>query len=56
MNHLKRYCFAIDLRDDEENIGRYEAQHKKVWPEIIQSIKAPVLLQWIFTVRDPDYS
>ena len=40
MGH-KRYCFALDLKDDEELILQYKEYHKKgnVWPEIIESIK-----------------
>jgi len=34
-----RYCFALDLKDDHNLIEEYEAYHKKVWPEIIDSIK-----------------
>jgi L-rhamnose mutarotase len=36
---MKRYCFALDLIDDINLIAEYEAHHKKVWPEIIASIK-----------------
>lgn len=36
---MKRYCFALDLKDDEGLIAEYEEWHKKVCPEIIQSIK-----------------
>jgi L-rhamnose mutarotase len=36
---MKRYCLALDLKDDPELIAAYEAYHKKVWPEIINSIK-----------------
>lgn len=36
---MKRYCLALDLKDDPELIKEYEAYHKKVWPEIIDSIK-----------------
>lgn len=36
---MKRYCLALDLKDDEELIKEYEEHHKKVWPEIIKSIK-----------------
>ncbi|TAK34066.1 MAG: L-rhamnose mutarotase [Saprospiraceae bacterium] len=38
----KRYCFALDLKDDPELIERYKAHHAPghVWPEITQSIKA----------------
>jgi L-rhamnose mutarotase len=35
----KRYCLALDLKNDDELIRQYEAHHKKVWPEIIASIK-----------------
>ena len=34
-----RYCLALDLKDDPALIAEYEAYHKKVWPEILQSIK-----------------
>lgn len=36
---MKRYCLALDLKDDETLIKKYEEYHKGVWPEIIQSIK-----------------
>lgn len=35
----KRYCLALDLKDDPSLIAEYDAWHKKVWPEIISSIK-----------------
>lgn len=35
----KRYCLAVDLKDDPQLIQEYEAHHQKVWPEIIDSIK-----------------
>ncbi|MCC5936598.1 MAG: L-rhamnose mutarotase [Lunatimonas sp.] len=34
----KRYCFALDLKDDPEIIERYIAHHRSVAPEIIRSI------------------
>ena len=34
-----RYCFALDLKNDEKMIAEYEKYHQKVWPEIIDSIK-----------------
>ena len=34
-----RYCLALDLKDDPALIAEYEAYHKKVWPEILHSIK-----------------
>jgi L-rhamnose mutarotase len=36
---MKRYCLTLDLKNDAELIRQYEAHHKKVWPEIISSIK-----------------
>lgn len=38
MGQLKRYCFALDLVDDEKLIQDYEDYHKNVWPEILESI------------------
>lgn len=35
---MKRYCLALDLKDDPALIAEYEAYHKKVWPEILESI------------------
>lgn len=34
-----RYCFALDLKNDERLIAEYEKYHQEVWPEIIDSIK-----------------
>nr|WP_321413600.1 L-rhamnose mutarotase [uncultured Allomuricauda sp.] len=39
MGDLRRYGLALDLVDDEESIAMYEAYHKNVWPEILESIK-----------------
>ena len=36
---MKRFCLALDLKDDPKLIQEYEAYHKNVWPEIIESIK-----------------
>jgi L-rhamnose mutarotase len=36
---MKRYCLTLDLKDDPELIRQYEEHHKKVWSEIITSIK-----------------
>lgn len=37
---MQRYYLALDLKDDPNLINEYEAYHKAVWPEIIQSIKS----------------
>lgn len=34
-----RYCFALDLKNDPALIAAYEVHHRKVWPEILQSIR-----------------
>lgn len=36
---MKRYSLTLDLKNDAELISQYESFHKKVWPEIISSIK-----------------
>src|SRR5664279_3934530 len=36
---MQRYCLALDLKEDEELIKEYESYHKRVWPEILQSIR-----------------
>src|SRR5690606_9710248 len=35
----KKYYLFCDLKDDEKLVAEYKAYHKKVWPEIIKSIK-----------------
>ena len=34
----KRYCLALDLKDDHTLIAEYENWHQRVWPEIKKSI------------------
>jgi L-rhamnose mutarotase len=36
---MKRYCLALDLKDDANLIAAYEEYHRSVWPEVISSIK-----------------
>jgi len=36
---LIRYCFALDLKDDDQLISIYKKYHQKVWSEILASIK-----------------
>ncbi len=36
---MNKFCLALDLKDDSKLIAKYEVHHKKVWPEIIKSIK-----------------
>ncbi len=35
----RRYCLALDLKDDAELIKTYKKYHEKIWPEVTQSIK-----------------
>jgi L-rhamnose mutarotase len=37
---MRRYCLAVDLIDDPKLIAEYESWHRKVWPEIIESIRS----------------
>lgn len=39
-----RYCLALDLVNEVEKIAAYEAYHKEVWPEIIDSITSSGIL------------
>lgn len=36
---MKRYCLALDLKDDPALIAEYEVYHRNIWPEIEKSIK-----------------
>ena len=36
---MKKYCLALDLKNDAQLIAEYEVYHKNVWPEILQSIR-----------------
>jgi len=38
---MKKFCLALDLKEDAKLIAEYENHHKNVWPEIIRSIKEP---------------
>lgn len=42
---MKKYCLALDLKDDDATIAAYENYHKQVWPEIIESIKTAGIYQ-----------
>ena len=35
----RRYCLALDLKDDAKLIAEYKRHHEKIWPEITQSIR-----------------
>ena len=42
---MKRYYLALDLKDDATLIAEYEEHHRKVWPEILQSIRSAGIQQ-----------
>jgi L-rhamnose mutarotase len=35
----RRYCLALDLRDNLKLIAEYKRYHEKIWPVITRSIK-----------------
>ncbi len=37
---MKKFCLALDLRPDPALIAEYEAMHRAVWPEILDSIRS----------------
>lgn len=41
---MKRYCLALDLKDDQSLIDRYVEHHRNVWPEIKASIASSGIL------------
>lgn len=36
---IRRYCLALDLKDDHQLIAEYKRYHEKIWPEITESLK-----------------
>jgi len=42
---MKRFCLALDLKDDPSLIDEYEEYHQTVWPEILKSIRDSGILQ-----------
>ena len=37
---MKRYCLAVDLKDEPAVIAEYKKIHQNIWPEIRERIKA----------------
>lgn len=35
---MKRYCQALDLKNDPALIAKYEEYHQNVWPEVLKSL------------------
>jgi L-rhamnose mutarotase len=36
---VRRYCLALDLKEDPQLIAEYKRYHERIWPEITKSIK-----------------
>ncbi|WP_297797720.1 L-rhamnose mutarotase [uncultured Eudoraea sp.] len=36
---MKRHCLALDLKDDDALIAKYEEYHTNVWSEVLDSLK-----------------
>lgn len=45
MSNKRRYCLALDLKNDPVLIAEYETWHRAVWPEILDSIRDSGILQ-----------
>lgn len=41
---MKRFALTLDLKDDAKLIEAYEAHHRAVWPEILQSLQQSGIL------------
>jgi L-rhamnose mutarotase len=35
---MPRHCLALDLKDDQTAIAEYKRYHRKIWPEVKQSL------------------
>lgn len=35
---MKKHYLALDLKDDEELIKKYDDYHRNVWPEVLKSL------------------
>ena len=40
----RRYCLALDLKNDPTLIATYKRYHQKIWPEITESVKSAGIL------------
>jgi L-rhamnose mutarotase len=38
--NIRKYCLALDLKNDPVLIEEYERHHRTVWPEILESIRS----------------
>ncbi len=50
---MKKYCLALDLKEDPALIREYEEYHRDVWPEVEQSLRdAGILKMEIYRVEN----
>ena len=50
---MKRFCLALDLKNNPELIAEYESHHRQVWPEVQKSIlNAGILHLSLYRVHD----
>jgi len=48
----RRYCLALDLKDDAQLIAEYDAHHRQVWPGILESLhRSGILSMEIYRLR-----
>jgi L-rhamnose mutarotase len=40
----KRFCYALDLKNDDALIAAYEEYHRAVWPEILELMRGVGIL------------
>jgi len=40
----RRHCLTLDLKNDPTSIAAYKEYHRKIWPEITESIKSGGIL------------
>jgi L-rhamnose mutarotase len=49
---MKRFCLALNLKDDPLLIEKYISHHKNVWPEILESIRVSgIIMMEIYQVH-----
>jgi L-rhamnose mutarotase len=41
----RRFCLALDLKNDPQLIRKYEEHHRAVWPEILENIRDSGILE-----------
>ena len=42
---MKRYCLALDLKDDPVLIASYKQHHERIWPEVRDHLRSTGILE-----------